>query len=32
VQKDMPVQIVQDGVFHRHSVIHDPELLAPPDS
>ncbi|MGH6944082.1 MAG: ABC transporter substrate-binding protein, partial [Geminicoccaceae bacterium] len=32
VQKDVQVQIVRDGAFHRHSVIHDPELLAPPQS
>ena len=32
VQKDVQVQIVRDGAFHRHSVIHDPELLAPPES
>jgi len=32
VQKDVQVQVVQDGAFHRHSVIHDPELLAPPES
>lgn len=32
VQKDVQVQVVRDGAFHRHSVIHDPELLAPPES
>jgi branched-chain amino acid transport system substrate-binding protein len=32
VKKDVQVQIVRDGAFHRHSVIHDPELLAPPES
>jgi len=32
VQKDVQVQVVEDGEFHRHSVIHDPELLAPPES
>jgi branched-chain amino acid transport system substrate-binding protein len=30
VQKDVQVQVVRDGAFHHHSVIHDPELLAPP--
>ena len=30
VQKDLQVQIVKDKAFHRHSVIHDPVLLAPP--
>ena len=32
VQKDVQVQVVRDGAFHRHSVIHDPELLAPPEN
>jgi branched-chain amino acid transport system substrate-binding protein len=32
VQKDIQVQVVKDGAFHHHSVIHDPELLAPPSS
>jgi branched-chain amino acid transport system substrate-binding protein len=32
VQKDVQVQIVKDGAFHRFAVIHDPELLAPPES
>jgi branched-chain amino acid transport system substrate-binding protein len=32
VQKDVQVQVVEDGAFHRHSVIHDPDLLAPPSS
>jgi branched-chain amino acid transport system substrate-binding protein len=32
VQKDVQVQVVEDGAFHRHSVIHDPDLLAPPES
>ncbi len=30
VNKDLQVQIVKDGAFHRHSVLHDPELLAAP--
>lgn len=30
VQKDVQVQIVKDGNWHRHSVISDPVLLAPP--
>ena len=30
VKKDMQVQIVKDKAFHRHSVISDPVLLAPP--
>jgi branched-chain amino acid transport system substrate-binding protein len=30
VRKDVQVQIVKDGSWHRHSVISDPELLAPP--
>ena len=30
VQKDVQVQMVQDGAWRRHSVISDPELLAPP--
>jgi len=30
VQKDLQVQVVKDKAFHRHSVIHDPVLLAPP--
>ncbi|MDB2389878.1 ABC transporter substrate-binding protein [Alphaproteobacteria bacterium] len=30
VQKDVQVQIVKDGNWHRHSVISDPILLAPP--
>jgi hypothetical protein len=29
-QKHVEIQIVRDGAFHRHSVIHDP--LAPPES
>lgn len=32
VQKDVQVQVVKDGAFHRYAVIHDPELLAPPES
>ena len=30
VRKDVQVQVVKDGNWHRHSVISDPELLAPP--
>jgi len=30
VNKDIQVQIVKDKAWHRHSVIHDPELLAAP--
>ncbi len=30
VQKDVQVQIVKDGNWHEHSVISDPDLLAPP--
>ena len=30
VRKDVQVQIVKDGACRRHSVISDPELLAPP--
>ncbi|HWK62291.1 MAG TPA: ABC transporter substrate-binding protein [Eoetvoesiella sp.] len=30
VNKDVQVQIVKDKAWHRHSVIHDPELLAAP--
>ena len=30
VAKDVQVQIVKDKAFHRHSVISDPVLLAPP--
>lgn len=30
VSKDLQVQVVKDGAFRRHSVLHDPELLAPP--
>ncbi len=32
VRKDVQVQIVKDGNWHHHSVISDPELLAPPES
>lgn len=32
VQKAVQVQVVKDGAFHRHSVIDDPDLLAPPAS
>jgi len=31
VRKDVQVQVVKDGAWHRHSVISDPELLAPPE-
>ncbi len=31
VKKDVQVQMVKDGAWRRHSVISDPELLAPPD-
>ena len=31
VRKDVQVQEVRDGRWHHHSVIDDPELLAPPD-
>ena len=31
VKKDVQVQIVKDGNWHHHSVISDPELLAPPE-
>lgn len=30
VRKDIQVQVVKDKAFHRHSVISDPVLLAPP--
>lgn len=30
VRKDVQVQIVRDGNWHHHSVISDPDLLAPP--
>jgi branched-chain amino acid transport system substrate-binding protein len=30
VKKDLQVQIVKDKAFHRHSIISDPVLLAPP--
>jgi branched-chain amino acid transport system substrate-binding protein len=30
VSKDLQVQVVKDKAFHRHSVISDPVLLAPP--
>ncbi|MDP7100888.1 MAG: ABC transporter substrate-binding protein [Rhodospirillales bacterium] len=30
VFKNVQVQIVKDGAWHRHSIIDDPELLAPP--
>lgn len=30
VSKDIQVQVVKDKAFRRHSVIHDPVLLAPP--
>ena len=31
VIKDVQVQVVKNGQFHRHSIIHDPVLLAPPE-
>ncbi|MCB2099372.1 MAG: ABC transporter substrate-binding protein [Rhodobacterales bacterium] len=31
VRKNVQVQIVKGGAFHRHSVISDPDLLAPPE-
>ena len=31
VRKDVQVQIVKNGNWHRHSVISDPILLAPPE-
>lgn len=31
VRKDVQVQVVRDGNWHFHSVISDPELLAPPE-
>ncbi len=31
VRKDVQVQVVRNGEWHRHSVISDPELLAPPE-
>ena len=30
VKKDVQVQVVKDGGWHHHSVISDPDLLAPP--
>ena len=30
VKKDVQVQVVKNKAFHRHSVISDPALLAPP--
>jgi branched-chain amino acid transport system substrate-binding protein len=30
VRKDVQVQVVRDGAWHRHSIISDPALLAPP--
>lgn len=30
VNKDLQVQVVKDGKFRRHSVLHDPKLLAAP--
>ncbi|MBL6781987.1 MAG: ABC transporter substrate-binding protein [Alphaproteobacteria bacterium] len=30
VKKDVQIQIVRDGNWHHHSVISDPDLLAPP--
>ncbi|TQV77765.1 ABC transporter substrate-binding protein [Denitrobaculum tricleocarpae] len=31
VRKDVQVQVVKDGNWHRHSIINDPDLLAPPE-
>jgi len=31
VRKDVQVQVVNNGAWHRHSVISDPVLLAPPE-
>lgn len=31
VRKDVQVQVVKDGNWHHHSVISDPDLLAPPE-
>ncbi|MCP5152682.1 MAG: ABC transporter substrate-binding protein [Ectothiorhodospiraceae bacterium] len=31
VKKDVQVQVVRDGAWHRHSVISDAALLAPPE-
>ena len=30
VRKDVQVQVVKDGAWRRHSIISDPDLLAPP--
>lgn len=30
VNKDIQIQVVKDGAWHHHSVLHDPELLAAP--
>jgi len=30
VKKDVQIQVVKDGNWHRHSVISDPEVTAPP--
>ncbi len=30
VKKDIQVQVIKDKAFHRHSIISDPVLLAPP--
>ena len=30
VKKDLQVQVVKDKAFHRHSIVSDPVLLAPP--
>ena len=32
VRKDVQVQLVKDGNWHRHSIISDPALLAPPEN
>lgn len=31
VRKDVQVQVVKDGTWHRYTVIRDPKLLAPPE-
>ena len=31
VRKDVQVQVVKSGNWHHHSVISDPDLLAPPE-
>jgi hypothetical protein len=32
VPKDVEIQPAEDGAYHRHLVVRDPELLAPPES